>query len=115
MASCPDDCPPRPQPACDAALVRAFELLGKRWNGIILATLQPGPLGFAALQRNVIGISASVLSGRLTELSRAHLVERQLDAGSPVTIHYRLRPAGLALQPTFVKLTEWAVETLPAI
>ena len=32
---------------CDAALARAFEFLGKRWNGMILGTLAAGPTGFA--------------------------------------------------------------------
>jgi hypothetical protein len=27
---------------CDAGLTRAFELLGKRWNGVILGTLKTG-------------------------------------------------------------------------
>ena len=29
--------------ACDAALSRAFEFLGKRWNGVLLGTLIQGP------------------------------------------------------------------------
>ena len=28
--------------ACDAGLVRAFEFLGKRWSGVILASLSTG-------------------------------------------------------------------------
>jgi DNA-binding HxlR family transcriptional regulator len=36
--------------ACDAGLVRAFEFLGKRWSGVILASLSLGPVGFAELR-----------------------------------------------------------------
>ena len=56
---------------CAAALTRAFNFLGKRWSGVLLATLVQGPAGFAELKRAVAGISDSVLSDRLAELTRA--------------------------------------------
>jgi len=62
--------------ACDAALARAFDFLGKRWNGVLLGTLLEGPAGFSELRRSVAGISDSVLSDRLVELTRAGLVQR---------------------------------------
>ena len=39
--------------AAEASLVRAFDLLGKRWTGVLLGTLPGGPLGFRALARAV--------------------------------------------------------------
>ena len=50
--------------SCDASLSRAFEFLGKRWNGVLLGTLIQGPAGFAELKRG-LGISDSMLSDRL--------------------------------------------------
>lgn len=97
--------------ACDAALSRAFALLGKRWNGMLLGTLAGGQAGFAELKRS-LGISDSVLSDRLTELSRAGLVERTVEAGPPVSVAYALTPAGSALIPALNALTEWARESL---
>ncbi|MCU1689190.1 MAG: transcriptional regulator, partial [Jatrophihabitantaceae bacterium] len=38
---------------CDAALSRAFEFLGKRWNGVLLGTLITGPAGFSELRRAI--------------------------------------------------------------
>jgi len=75
---------------CDGALTRAFGFLGKRWNGVILAVLMPGPAGFAELKRAVNGISDSVLSDRLTELGQAGLVERSVSDGPPVSVSYDL-------------------------
>ncbi|HUY44741.1 MAG TPA: helix-turn-helix domain-containing protein [Streptosporangiaceae bacterium] len=100
--------------ACDAALARAFGFLGKRWNGVILATLLSGPAGFSELRRAVAGISDSVLSERLTELCRAGLVHRSVDEGPPVAVGYALTPAGQALLPALRELTSWAEENLPA-
>ena len=98
---------------CDAALARAFGFLGKRWNGVILATLLGGPAGFAELKRAVSGISDSVLSDRLTELAGAGLVIRTVDAGPPIAVAYELTASGQALLPALSELTTWAAENLP--
>jgi DNA-binding HxlR family transcriptional regulator len=101
-------------PACDAALSRAFGFLGKRWNGVLLGTLASGPTSFSQLSRAVSGISDSVLSDRLTELTRAGLVTRDVDAGPPIAVTYALAPAGEALLPALIELTRWAKDNLPA-
>jgi DNA-binding HxlR family transcriptional regulator len=99
---------------CDAALSRAFAFLGKRWNGVLLATLQSGPAGFAELRRAVVGISDSVLSDRLGELTHAGLVARTVEQGPPVGVSYRLTHAGEALLPALQALTEWSAQNLTA-
>ena len=100
--------------ACDGALVRAFSFLGKRWNGVILATLFGGAMGFAELRRSVGAISDSVLSDRLSELAGAGLVERSVQVGPPVSVEYQLTPAGQALLPAMNALTTWSRTNLPA-
>jgi DNA-binding HxlR family transcriptional regulator len=97
---------------CDEALARAFGFLGKRWNGVILATLTTAPAGFSVLRRAVHGISDSVLSERLAELAGAGLLQRSVDEGPPISVDYRLTPAGLALLPALRELTTWAQENL---
>ncbi len=99
---------------CDAALRRAFGFLGKRWNGVIIGTLANAPAGFSELKRAVDGISDSVLSERLAELSGAGLVQRSVDEGPPIAVDYRLTPAGAALLPALQELTRWAKDNLPA-
>jgi DNA-binding HxlR family transcriptional regulator len=104
--------------ACDVGLTRAFDFLGKRWNGVILGTLGTGPATFTELRRAVAGISDSVLSDRLTELATAGLIQRSAQEGSPVTVNYELTAAGQALNPAMKELVvwanEWATENLPA-
>lgn len=97
---------------CDAALSRAFGFLGKRWNGVLLGVLLDGPAGFAELKRAVGGISDSVLSARLTDLAVAGLVLREVDAGPPVSVAYRLSTSGEALLPALRELASWAAENL---
>lgn len=98
--------------ACDGALRQAFTFLGKRWNGVLLGTLMHGPAGFAELRDAVAGISDSVLSGRLTELADAGLIERTVAPGPPVSVTYRLTGSGEALLPILESLTTWSSENL---
>ncbi|WP_193105400.1 helix-turn-helix domain-containing protein [Brachybacterium sp. FME24] len=99
---------------CDEAVTLAFSVLGKRWNGMIVATLGSGSTSFVALRRAVSGISDSVLSDRLAELALAGLVTRTVDAGPPVTVSYALTPSGESLLPILEQLGSWAVVNLSA-
>jgi DNA-binding HxlR family transcriptional regulator len=100
---------------CDrgtAALGRAFEFLGKRWNGVLLGTLRNGPAGFRELSRAVDGISDSVLSDRLSDLAAAGLITRTVDEGPPLAVSYALTDRGKALLPALQQITLWAEEHL---
>ncbi|WP_438353877.1 winged helix-turn-helix transcriptional regulator [Microbacterium sp. CJ88] len=99
-------------PACDAAVVLAFSILGKRWNGLIVDVLGGGPRSFVALRRAVDGISDAMLSDRLTELADAGLISRSVEAGPPVAVTYALTPAGQDLVPVLQDLGRWASANL---
>ena len=117
MEAAPDRQPLVDAEACvraDAALVRAFDLLGRRWTGVLLGTLSGGPAGFRAISRAVDGISDSVLSDRLAELCNVGLATRTVDEGPPISVAYELTDAGRALLPALEQITRWAGEHLPA-
>lgn len=98
-------------PACDEALTLAFKFLGKRWSGVILGTLATSASGFGDLKRS-LGVSDSVLSERLTELQCCGLIIRSVESGPPVSVAYRLSPAGTALIPALDALSSWAAQNL---
>src|SRR5215207_1954574 len=100
--------------AADASLVRAFDLLGKRWTGVLLGTLRGGPVGFRSLARTVPGISDSVLSDRLRELTEAGLLARTVEEGPPVSVTYTLTEAGRELLPALEQIGRWAERHLTA-
>jgi DNA-binding HxlR family transcriptional regulator len=115
MAATRKPSPDHAAEACDrgkAALGRAFEFLGKRWNGLILSTLRDGPAGFRELSRAVDGISDSVLSDRLSDLGAAGLIVRTVDEGPPLAVSYALTDRGKALLPALEQITLWAQEHL---
>ena len=98
----------------DDSLVRAFELLGRRWSGVILGTLSDRAASFRQLARAVPGISDSMLSTRLAALTNAGLLTRAVDEGPPVSVAYQLTDAGRALLPALEQISNWADAHLPA-
>ena len=98
----------------DASLVRAFDLLGRRWCGVVLGTLSGGPAGFRELARAVEGISDSMLATRLSELTEAGLITRTVEEGPPLSVSYELTDAGRALLPALHQISQWADQHLPA-
>ena len=81
---------------------------------MVLGTLRGGPAGFRALSRAVDGISDSMLSERLGELSKEGLVSRTVSEGPPLSVTYGLTEAGRALLPALEQISRWAKEHLPS-
>ncbi|MFD9737412.1 winged helix-turn-helix transcriptional regulator [Umezawaea sp. NPDC059074] len=98
----------------DAALTRAFSLLGTRWTGLLLGQLGRGPAGYRELSRSLGKVSDSVLAERLATLTDAGLVSRTVSDGPPVAVTYALTPAGCALMPALQQISDWAELHLPA-
>jgi DNA-binding HxlR family transcriptional regulator len=67
----------------------AIELIGKRWTGAIVCAL-------------------TERSMRYGELGKAILVERRVEAGTPVRVTYSLTEAGQQLDPVLSELKSWA-------
>ncbi|MFD6568706.1 winged helix-turn-helix transcriptional regulator [Micromonospora profundi] len=99
--------------AADPGLVRAFDVLGKRWSGLVIGSLSLGPTGFCDLARSVAGVSDSVLSDRLSELCQFGLVVREVEPGPPVAVTYSLTEQGKALLPALALIADWAEKYLP--
>lgn len=103
-ASKPDlksDLSVEPELRCEAHVCRAFDLLGKRWTGLVLALLLQRPARFGELARAIPGISEMILSQRLQELQEADVVERHEQ-------HYALTARGLQLGPAVAQIQAWA-------
>jgi len=86
----------------------AIELIGKRWTGAIVCALTEGPLRFGELGKAVPGLSDRLLSQRLRELEEEGLVEREVEAGTPVRVTYSLTAIGAELSPAIGELKAWA-------
>lgn len=86
----------------------AIELIGKRWTGAIVCALTERPMRFGELAKAVPGLSDRLLSQRLRELEEEGLVQREVEAGSPVRVTYSLTAMGQELDPAIKELRIWA-------
>lgn len=86
----------------------AFELLGKKWTGLILRTLLGGVSRFSEIEENIPGISARMLTERLKDLEVKGLIERQVYADTPVRIEYTVTEKGRDLEPALDAIQTWA-------
>ncbi|MCW4458847.1 helix-turn-helix domain-containing protein [Microbacterium sp. MPKO10] len=91
------------------AAAHALDLIGERWTLIVVRELLLGPKRFADLQRDVLGISPTVLSQRLRDLESRGIVERHtLPAPARVDV-YELTEWGSRLEAVNAALSLWAV------
>lgn len=86
----------------------AIELIGKRWTGAIVCALTERPMRFGELRKVVPGLSDRLLSQRLRELEDEGLVQREVEAGTPVRVTYSLTAVGDELGPAIHELRVWA-------
>ena len=86
----------------------AFDLLGKKWTGLILRRLMGGPLCFSELVRAVPALSPRMLALRVKELEMTGMVARSVSMDTPVRVSYALTAKGQALEPVLRGIEDWA-------
>lgn len=86
---------------------RAIELVGRRWNGVIVRALLAGEQRFSDVRAAVPGLSDRLLAERLRELEHEGVVRR---SGLTPTgrCRYSLTPKGQALTPVLEAVSSWA-------
>src|SRR5881628_1931481 len=92
-------------------LAHALELLGERWAMLVLRELAYGPRRFSELKADLQGISANVLTQRLTELEARGLV-RKIRLPPPASVQvYEATEWGLEAVPMIASLGRWAARS----
>jgi DNA-binding HxlR family transcriptional regulator len=85
-------------------------LLGRKWHPLVVrALLAGGSLRFTELKRALGPISGKVLAETLTELGDAGVVDRRVDGDRPISVEYRLTPAGESFRHVFEAVEAWYV------
>ncbi|GAA1480617.1 winged helix-turn-helix transcriptional regulator [Gordonia sinesedis] len=92
-------------------LARALDIIGDRWNLLIVRELLPGPLRYSELKASLPGVASNLLAERLRTMEDTGVVERRLgDAG----VLYGLTNWGAELKEPMEALGRWAVPLLAA-
>lgn len=92
--------------ACGTAF--GLELLGERWSMLIVRELMFGPRRFSDLRANLPGISAKVLTERLTGLEANRVVVRSTAPDPAPAQLYGLTEWGYTAEPIMQELGRWA-------
>lgn len=90
-----------------AVFHRAIELIGRRWNGVIVRALLAGGHRFSDVRAAVPGLSDRLLAERLRELEREGVVTRSLPSSAGGSC-YSLTAKGRALAPVLDAVSSWA-------
>jgi len=95
-------------------LARAAEVLGHRWNLLVLRELMLGPQRFADLKRRLAGVSTSVLAARLAELEAQGVIDRRQLPPPAAREVYALSALGAELRPVLTSLARWGLHFMTA-
>ncbi|MTK12763.1 MAG: helix-turn-helix transcriptional regulator [Clostridiaceae bacterium] len=86
----------------------AFELLGKRWTGLIIRSLLNGAKRFSDIQEIIPNLSARMLTERFKELEEQGIITRNVYPEMPVRIEYELTEKGRDLEKVMDEIQKWA-------
>ncbi|GGU48357.1 winged helix-turn-helix transcriptional regulator [Lentzea flava] len=88
-------------------LARALDVVGDRWNLLIVRQLLIAPARYRELQDGLPGMATNLLADRLRDLEAAGVVERRLaEQGNAIT--YALTPWGAELREPVESLIRWS-------
>jgi DNA-binding HxlR family transcriptional regulator len=85
----------------------AMDVLARPWNGLIMASLEDGPVRFGELLGRIEHVGDRMLSARLKDLQARGLVERHVIPGPPVRVEYELTAAGRGFRAVFEAIARW--------
>lgn len=85
----------------------ALNLIGDRWALLVVRELMFAPKRFQMIRAGIPGVTASVLTARLGQLTQAEVIAHDPDAGL-----YALTDCGRGLVPVLESLCRWAL-TMP--
>jgi DNA-binding HxlR family transcriptional regulator len=88
-------------------LARALDVVGDRWNLLIVRQLLIGPARYGELRDGLPGIATNLLTDRLRDLETAGVIERRLSDDSRA-ITYALTPWGAQLREPINALIRWS-------
>lgn len=88
-------------------LARALDVVGDRWNLLIVRQLLVAPARYRELLDGLPGVATNLLADRLRDLETAGVIERRLaDEGNAIV--YALTPWGTELRAPIEGLIRWS-------
>jgi DNA-binding HxlR family transcriptional regulator len=95
---------------CPSRLV--LDRIADKWTALIIQILARGTMRYAALQREIGGISQKMLTQTLRSLERDGLVQRKVHPVVPPKVEYSLTKLGRTLIEPLHGLCRWSEKHL---
>lgn len=100
-------------PGCLSRVVLAR--IADKWTALIIYVLANGTCRYAALQRQIGGISQKMLTQTLRSLERDGLILRKVHPVVPPKVEYSLTPLGRTLIEPLKAICSWSEKHLPQL
>jgi DNA-binding HxlR family transcriptional regulator len=101
------------KPQCPSRIV--LDRIADKWTALIIQVLANGTQRYAALQREIGGISQKMLTQTLRSLERDGLVLRKVHPVVPPKVEYSLTRLGRTLIDPLHALCRWSERYLPEL
>jgi DNA-binding HxlR family transcriptional regulator len=95
------------QPNLGPKVEKSFELIGKRWTGLIIYVLISGPKRFNEIHTTIPDLSKRMLTERMKELEENGIVIRHVANERPVRVEYLLTKKGTELGKILGPISQW--------
>jgi DNA-binding HxlR family transcriptional regulator len=88
----------------------SLNILSGKWKLTILHALhKESPKRFKVLEREIEGITPTMLTTQLRDLEKNGLVRRKIFATVPPTVEYSTTELGKTLKPVIYEIKKWGV------
>jgi DNA-binding HxlR family transcriptional regulator len=92
-----------------------LDRIADKWTALTIQILAGGTMRYAALQREIGGISQKMLTQTLRSLERDGIVTRRAYPEIPPRVEYALTPLGQSLEQPIRSIAAWAEANMPRI
>jgi len=87
---------------------RSFEIIGKKWVGLIIYVLMSGPKRFSEISETIPALSRRILTERIKELEDQGIIVRNVIPDRPIRSEYSLTKKGTELGKILGPISQWA-------
>ncbi|WP_028399437.1 winged helix-turn-helix transcriptional regulator [Ectobacillus panaciterrae] len=87
---------------------KSFDLISKRWTGLIIYVLMSGPKRFSEIHTTIPDLSKRMLTERMKELEEQGIVVRHVITERPIRTEYLLTKKGTELGKILSPISQWA-------
>jgi len=93
-------------------MAHALDMIGDRWELLIVRELMQGPKRYTDLAEGLRGIGTNILAGRLRDLEAAGIVAKRILPPPAASKVYELTDYGRELKPVMRELAIWGARSL---